>query len=169
LADAQRLPGSPARPSLRVLSAEGPPLVSAIETGALAKTGDPATPRAVAKVQTPPRPVRQTAAVPVAETKPGEAKSPEAQAPERTGAVGVQLGGGTTLDALRLNWSLMSEQNEDLRRLEPRYTTSDAQGTMPYRLQAGPLPTREDAVKVCAELISRGLPCRVGSFNGSAL
>lgn len=170
VADAQRALTAPARPPLRVLNAEAPPVVSAIETGALPKAAEPAAPRVVAKAQPPARPVRQAVVEPKAgEPKAIEPKAPEAKAPERTGGVGVQLGGGTTLDALRLNWSLMSEQNEDLRRLEPRYTTSDAQGTLPYRLQAGPLPTREDAVKVCAELISRGMPCRVGSFGGSAL
>jgi len=62
----------------------------------------------------------------------------------------VQLGAGPSLDALRLRWSDLSEKHSALALLKPRFVPPKA-GSSTYRLIAGPLPSKADADKVCAD------------------
>jgi hypothetical protein len=67
----------------------------------------------------------------------------------------VQLWAGPSLDALRMSWLALRDQHGDaLASLQPRYV-APRNGNGPYRLVAGPLASKADADKVCAE-ISKG-------------
>ena len=83
----------------------------------------------------------------------------------------VQLGHGTSLDAIRLNWSLLAERNGDaLGKLQPRYTATPAgdAGEI-FDLVAGPVKSAADAKKICKIMAARGIDCKVGPFGGNAL
>jgi hypothetical protein len=69
-----------------------------------------------------------------------------------TTAYAVQLAAGPSLPALRRAWGeLVERHGMALAPLHPRVVPPRNEGG-PYRLLAGPLPTRSDADKVCAEM-----------------
>jgi hypothetical protein len=130
-----------------------------------------ASPIATGSIQAPPaqgvlapRPSLQAAAQPaIASFGPGAVK---AAAP--AGPVGVELSSGPSLDALRLNWSLLADRHAaSLKNLEARYT--NAGEGQPYQLVAGPIGTPEEAARVCAQLKAKRVACRVTGFGGNAL
>ena len=63
----------------------------------------------------------------------------------------VQVGAGPSLDALRFTWSMLIEKHGALAALQPRVVPPRA-GSGVYRLVAGPLASKEDAEKVCADM-----------------
>ncbi|MBO0741677.1 MAG: SPOR domain-containing protein, partial [Hyphomicrobiaceae bacterium] len=64
----------------------------------------------------------------------------------------VQLASGPSLDALRMSWLALRDQHGNaLGSLQPRYVAPRG-GTGTYRLLVGPLPSKADAEKVCANL-----------------
>jgi hypothetical protein len=64
----------------------------------------------------------------------------------------VQLGTGPSLDALHMSWLALRDQHGDaLASLQPRFV-APRNGHGPYRLVAGPLTSKADADKVCAEM-----------------
>jgi hypothetical protein len=64
----------------------------------------------------------------------------------------VQLAAGPSLDALRMKWLELRDQFGDtLGPLQPRFV-APRNGNGPYRLVAGPLTSKADADKVCAEM-----------------
>jgi hypothetical protein len=64
----------------------------------------------------------------------------------------VQLGAGPSLDALRMSWLALRDQHGGaLASLQPRYV-APRNGNGPYRLVAGPLTSKADADKVCADM-----------------
>ena len=72
--------------------------------------------------------------------------------PARQQAYTVQLGAGPSLDALRMSWLQLRERHGDaLAPLQPRFVAPRT-STGPYRLVAGPLPSKAEADKVCAEM-----------------
>ena len=81
---------------------------------------------------------------------------------------GVQLGSGPSLDAIRLNWSLLSEQHGDaLGRLQPHFTaTGTPAAGQTFDLVAGPIKSVADAKKICKALAARGTDCKVTSSLG---
>lgn len=129
----------------------------------------------------PAAPVQAPAAAPAAATavqNPAAAIAPPLVTGSVDGApaarvakpVGVYIGSGPSLDAVRSSWSLLSSRHADsLAGLQPRYTSSmDAEG-MNYGLVAGPLKTTADAQKVCKDLAAKAVSCRIGEFGGEAL
>ena len=67
-------------------------------------------------------------------------------------AYSVQLATGPSLDALRMNWLALRDQHGDaLASLQPRFIAPRS-GNGPYRLVAGPLPSKADADQVCVEM-----------------
>lgn len=94
---------------------------------------------------------------------PGSIKVSTANVPS-----GIELASGPSLDALRLNWSLLADRHAPaLKNLEARYTNGgDGQ---PYQLVAGPIATPEEAQRVCAQLKAKQVSCRVTGFSGNAL
>jgi septal ring-binding cell division protein DamX len=64
----------------------------------------------------------------------------------------VQLASGPSLDALRMSWLALRDQHGNaLGSLQPRYVAPRG-GTGTYRLVVGPLASKADAEKVCANL-----------------
>jgi septal ring-binding cell division protein DamX len=64
----------------------------------------------------------------------------------------VQLASGPSLDALRMSWLALRDQHGNaLGSLRPRYVAPRG-GTGSYRLVVGPLASKADADKVCADL-----------------
>jgi sporulation related protein len=64
----------------------------------------------------------------------------------------VQLVTGPSLDALQMNWLALRDQYGDaLGSLQPRFV-APRNGKGPYRLVAGPLTSKADADKVCADM-----------------
>jgi hypothetical protein len=89
--------------------------------------------------------------------------------PARGPVYGVQLGAGPSLDALRLSWSLLVEKHGTaLGDLQPRYVPPRNEGG-PYRLVAGPLPSKADAVRVCTEMGLGRHNCFSTSYMGEPL
>lgn len=82
----------------------------------------------------------------------------------------VVIATGPSIDSIRLSWSLLSERNaENLGGLQPRYKAGvDANGLV-YELLAGPVASAADAKKICKELASKAIQCRVAEFVGEQL
>lgn len=82
----------------------------------------------------------------------------------------VQLASGTTLDAIKLSWSLLADQHADaLRNLQPRYSASGTeQAGQTFDLVAGPVKTAADAKRICKALAARGTDCRIAPYQGDA-
>ena len=86
-----------------------------------------------------------------------------------TSSFAVQLGAGPSLDGLRAQWGqLVAQHGDALGSLEPRYVPPRADGG-PYRLMAGPLPTRAEADKICAEMGVNRNQCFSTTFIGQRL
>jgi hypothetical protein len=80
-------------------------------------------------------------------------------------AYAVQLAAGPSLDALRMSWLALRDQHGDaLASLQPRFVAPRG-GSGSYRLVVGPLPSKADAEKVCADMGLR----RDGCFATTAL
>lgn len=125
-------------------------------------TGSIAPPPPAQGVPAPPPAVTITPLPPVT-FGPGAVKVSAPTAP-----AAVELASGPSVDALRLNWSLLAERHgASLKNLEPRYTNG-GEG-LPYQLVAGPIASPEEATRVCAELKARKVACRVTGFGGNAL
>jgi hypothetical protein len=80
----------------------------------------------------------------------------------------VQLASGTTVDEIRLHWSLLADQHGDaLRTLQPRYTaTGTPEAGQTYDLIAGPVKTAADAKRICKQLAARGADCKIAQYQG---
>lgn len=114
------------------------------------------------------------AAPPAAGLVTGSVGTPAAKAPvaaaQPAKPSGIIIGNGSSLDSLRLSWSLLSDRHATtIGKLEPRYTTGvDANG-LTYDLVAGPVKSAAEAKKLCKDLVAKAIPCRVSSFGGEAL
>lgn len=85
-------------------------------------------------------------------------------------AAGIVIGNGSSLDSLRLSWSLLADRHAGtIGKLQPRYTTGvDANG-LTYDLVAGPVKSTAEAKKICKDLVAKAIACRVSDFTGEAL
>ena len=117
-----------------------------------------ATSRIVTVVPEPPAAAEPPAAPPKLETGSIPAAPPAITfgepevTPVRQQTYTVQLGAGPSLDALRMSWLALRDQHGDaLASLQPRYV-APRNGNGPYRLVAGPLTSKADADKVCADM-----------------
>jgi hypothetical protein len=126
----------------------------------------PATSKAPAvRDATPAAPI-STGTIPA--TPPPASAKATAPAPQRT--LGIELSGGESLEALRSGWDQLSRQHtQTLRGLSARYRTAVQGEEQPLRLVAGPFANQADANRVCAELRSKQVACRIGAFTGNAL
>jgi hypothetical protein len=81
----------------------------------------------------------------------------------------VQLAAGPSLDALRLSWNLLRDRHTgQLGSLQARFVPPRAEGG-PYRLLAGPLPSKADADKVCADMGAGRQSCFSTVYVGNPL
>jgi outer membrane murein-binding lipoprotein Lpp len=126
----------------------GAPAV-AVDTGQ--NTGQGRNARAVATIAMPGGGAVGSAAPPVAVAAPGP--------------LGLELVTGPSVDALRLNWSLLGDRHgAALKSLEARYAASVQGG--PFTLLAGPVASIEEGARLCEQFRAKGTPCRVGPFSG---
>ena len=143
------------------LPAVAPKPSDGIETGSL--------PAAAPKIAF--GPAKITSAAPGPATAAAAAPSPP-PAPVPSGPVGLVLERAPSLDSLRLKWTFLSERHGSLLRdLEARYNWSVAgQDGRTYQLIAGPIPTADEARRICALLRVQKVPCGVSSaFKGDVL
>lgn len=155
-----------------------PPSAAPIETGSIATAPGAATPAAApssvaatgvaataAAAGKPPAVAAPFATVTIAAAEVKPASPPAVPQP----GVGVRLTTGPSVDALRLNWSLLTERyGAELGGLEPRYVAGGSPSA-PFALIAGPLADDATARSFCAGLNAKGLACVVDSFTGNAL
>jgi len=81
----------------------------------------------------------------------------------------VQLGAGPSLQALRENWGdLVERHSGSLAALQPRVVAPRAEGG-PYRLLAGPVPSKADADRICRELAVGPKACFATAYAGAPL
>lgn len=83
---------------------------------------------------------------------------------------GVQISSGTSVDSLKLSWSLLADRHADaLKNLQARYVESGDPAAPSFDLIAGPIKSKADAARVCKSLAAKNIPCKVGDFVGDAL
>jgi len=86
--------------------------------------------------------------------------------------VGLRISNGTSLDALRLSWSLLADRHAaQLKNLEARYVTRApvADGEPSFELVAGPVKSPAEAKRICKALAAKNIPCQIGTFEGAGL
>ena len=84
--------------------------------------------------------------------------------------VGVILARATTIDTLRLNWSILTDRHADaVRNLHPRYVVNGKASDRTYGLVVGPMASTAEAKSLCKVMADRGLPCEVSVYRGNAL
>ena len=104
---------------------------------------------------------------PVVKQAAGDPQGPPA---ETRNMIGVQIATGPSVDSLRLSWTLLSERHADsFRALEPRYAAEGEGPNRSYSLIVGPMPTVDEARRLCEDLSLKATPCRVSQFTGDAL
>jgi hypothetical protein len=125
----------------------------------------------------PPRPepeASEPAPEPEAAAKPGPQR-PTArteQTPAARPAYGIDLGGATSVDRLRLLWqTLRTNEAKLLQGLRPITHVRELRrgGRPDMRLIAGPLASADDAAKLCAEILNAGRYCEPAVFHGQRL
>jgi hypothetical protein len=89
--------------------------------------------------------------------------------PSARAAYAVQLAAGPSLQGLRQSWGQLVERHATaLATLQPRVVAPRTEGGA-YRLLAGPIETKADADRVCAEMgVGRG-GCFVTAYTGTPL
>jgi hypothetical protein len=139
----------------------------------------------------PPKPQPKASAAKSAKPAPAPAKPKEASAVRATpgietgsietatkapapkpakSPIGVLLATGTSVDALRLNWSILTDRHADaVKNLNPRYVVSGNADERSYGLVAGPVASTTEAANVCKEMEKRGVPCEISLYRGNAL
>jgi hypothetical protein len=84
--------------------------------------------------------------------------------------IGVLLATGPSVDALRLNWSILTDRHADaVKNLNPRYVVSGNADDRSYGLVAGPVGSTTEAANVCKVMEKRGVPCEISLYRGNAL
>lgn len=86
--------------------------------------------------------------------------------------IGVRLATAPSIDALRLQWTLLRERHgPQLAGLSPRYVQASANGIgASYELIAGPVPGTIEALEICQDVVRNGgARCIIGDYVGNAL
>ncbi len=123
---------------------------------------------------------RERPAVPApAPAHPTIAVAPPAQAPVAPRAVdsiatrtefAVDLGGDTSVEALRALWATMRSNHPALANLKPLVSIRDSKpGVVELRLLAGPLANAAAAARICALLAVNHVACQTAVFDGQRL
>ena len=87
--------------------------------------------------------------------------------PTSTVPFGVQLAASQTLDGLRQRWEQLVDQHGSLATLQPRIV--QPRGGGPYRLVAGPIESKADADRLCADMRVARTSCFATPYSGSPL
>jgi hypothetical protein len=80
----------------------------------------------------------------------------------------VQVAAGPSLQVLRQSWGHLVERHGALAALKPRIVAPRSEGGI-YRLLAGPVPTKADADRICADMGGGPKACFVTAYTGSPL
>jgi hypothetical protein len=94
---------------------------------------------------------------------------PTPAAPE---PIGLKISSSTSLDALRLSWSLLADRHAaQLGKMEARYATRmpEDSGDPSFDLIAGPVKSPAEAKRLCKALAAKSIPCEIGTFVGPTL
>jgi hypothetical protein len=84
--------------------------------------------------------------------------------------VGVLVATGSSIDALRLNWTILTDRHgQTIRNLRPRYVIKGSGAARSYGLVVGPVASTAKAQNLCKELTAKGQTCTVSKFQGNAL
>jgi len=129
--------------------------------------GDPPfRPAEELKAVTPPQPASpiETGSIPKPEIVFGEAVVTRSDRPQ----MAVQLAAGPSLQAMRQSWEQLSDRFGMLTALQPRVVAPREEGGA-YRLLAGPLPTKADAVRICSQLGIGSKACFAAEYTGAPL
>lgn len=143
---------TPAMPLMQSPSMMAPPDPAAAKLVEPAPAAEPAPPT----VEAEPTASTNAAAAPIAM--------------QRT-EFGIDLGGASTVDGLRMLWQRLAKSDQSLSGLRPiivvRERTSRA--GMQLRLVAGPLRDAATAARLCAGLFAADRPCEPTVFDGQSL
>jgi hypothetical protein len=83
--------------------------------------------------------------------------------------IGLLLGNAPTVDAVKLNWTILNDRHADaVRNLHPRYVAMGKGAERTYALLAGPVASPEQAKTLCKLMLDRGLACEVSTYRGTA-
>ena len=157
-------PPAPAPSVQNVASA--PPTIAPLAMPASAETAAPwATtsqpPAAAPTLVTVPMPPTRTAAAPTVEP---------ATEPPRRSELGVDLGGGATLDILNARWAAVKANfGPLLTGLHPLAAHDRRPGSVDMRLLVGPVPNAAAAAQLCARFAAARVTCRPAKFDGEQL
>ncbi|MGH6664465.1 MAG: SPOR domain-containing protein, partial [Pseudolabrys sp.] len=154
-----------------------PPIVSAPAT--ISTALPPLVPLALPAIQPavpfeapPPQAAEtKTEQVPTPPLRVAAANEPAAERPPAKIEFGIDLGGGASLEALRVHWASVKANYgplptglHPLAAHRPKPT-----GGRTYRLVAGPLPNAAEAARLCARFPVARLSCRPAKFDGVQL
>lgn len=98
--------------------------------------------------------------------------APATESITTTTEFGIDLGGGSSMDAMRDLWAAAkSNHGAALQGLQPRINVRDGAkpGVFELRLIAGPLANAGAAAKLCGALAAGGWSCRPAVFDGQRL
>ena len=96
-------------------------------------------------------------------------KSAAATAAAKPAQVGLLLGSAPSVDAVKLNWSILNDRHADaVRDLHPRYVAQGKGAERTYALLAGPVASPEQAKTLCKLMVDRGFACEVSTYRGTA-
>ncbi len=88
--------------------------------------------------------------------------------PTNAGPYAVQLAASPSLDGLRQRWDQLVDQHGSLATLQPRVVQPRGGGG-PYRLVAGPIESKADADRLCADMRVARTSCFTTPYSGSPL
>lgn len=90
-------------------------------------------------------------------------------APAKPPQIGLLLGNAPSVDAVKLNWTILNDRHADaVRNLHPRYVAMGKGAERSYALLAGPVASPEQAKTLCKLMLDRGLACEVSTYRGTA-
>lgn len=109
----------------------------------------------------PPAPEVKLAAAPAAEPALPQPGKP---------AIGIDIGGSSTLALLNARWAAMKAHHGPLLQgLSPLALHERRPGRLPYRLVLGPLPDAAAATRLCAQFAAARAACHPARYAGEAL
>jgi hypothetical protein len=133
---------------------------------------------AATKLIEPEQPPEVIMAAPVPEVAAVAAEAPDSAPSKAVSEIavqrtefGVDLGGATSIDGLRILWRGLLKSNTALTALRPLIVVRERNSGpgMQLRLVAGPLSDAAAAAKICAALIESERPCETAVFDGQRL
>ncbi|MGH6727110.1 MAG: hypothetical protein ACREB8_11275 [Pseudolabrys sp.] len=154
---AEQAPSPPPLPALKPLPMPASPEVAA-------PAPEPTQQLAQPLPEPIPLPPVRVAAIPPNETAAAPPPPPKLE-------IGIDLGGATSVEALRVHWAAMKASYGPLLvGLHPVIATRSRRPSgVDYRLLAGPLPTVSAAAQLCTHFSLTRAGCRPARFNGAHL